>query len=223
MAQEAPKYEIFKIISADGKNEVDFAKAQFRVGNIYYYENILSPYITGTTTIISTSKSAKSSKDTQKRFASLHSALPLEVGCEILMKIKNDVGKGVDFASKKNPHKRFYVSEVQVLSKSSQSEIVQVRFVSRIGWANNTKRLTKHYTGNITESIKTILKNELKLPKDMINVDDSSNSYSFAGMTKRPFDMIVMLAKQTIPQNTANRASEEHENRTPQPSTKDRD
>ena len=204
MSQEAPKYEIFKIISADGKNEVDFAKAQFRVGNIYYYENILSPYITGLVTIISTSKAAKSSKDTQKRFASLHSALPLEVGCEILMKIKANVGKELDFSSKKNPHKRFYVSEVQVLSKSAKSEILQVRFVSRIGWANNTKRLTKHYTGNITESVKSILKNELKLPQDMIKVDDCSNSYSFAGMTKRPFDMVVMLAKQSIPQNTAN-------------------
>ena len=206
MAQDSPKYEIFKIISADGKNEVDFAKAQFRVGNIYYYENILSPFITGVVTISSTSKAAKSpsSVDVQNRFASLHSGLPLEVGCQILMKIKNSIGSGINFSSTTNDHKRFYVNEVQVLSKSSKSEIIQLRFISKIGWSNNTKRITRHFAGSITESIKSILKKELKLKNDMISVDDSSNSYSFAGMTKRPFDLIVMLAKQTIPKNTAN-------------------
>ena len=63
MSVQGAKYEIFKIRSADGKNEVDIQKGQFRIGNIYYYENILSPYITGIITIISTSSAAQSKEE----------------------------------------------------------------------------------------------------------------------------------------------------------------
>tara|TARA_R100001463_G_scaffold57528_4_gene109809 strand:- start:2346 stop:3674 length:1329 start_codon:yes stop_codon:yes gene_type:complete len=202
MSVQESHYKVFKIKSADGKNEVDFAKGQFRINNIYYYENILSPYITGIITITSTSGASKSSDS--DRMGSLHASLPLEAGCEIFMKIKDPIGEGLDFSSDKNAHKRFYVNEVQVISKSSTMEIIQLRFISKIGWTNNIKRVTQHYDGSISQSVQKILKNELKLDDDRIKIDDSSNSYSFAGMTKRPFDLISMLAKQTIPQNTAN-------------------
>ena len=204
MSVQGAKYEIFKIRSADGKNEADFAKEEFRVGNVYYYENILSPYITGIITIISTAGSVESKEDTQERIGSLHTSLPLEAGCEIFMKIKNTLGEVLDFSSKRNTFKRLYVNEVQVIDKSSTKEILQVRFVSKIGMANNSRRVTKHYRGSISGSVKKILKDKFKLPNNRIEIDDSSNSYSFAGMTKRPFDIIAMLAKQTIPKNTAN-------------------
>ena len=204
MSVQGAKYEIFKIRSADGKNEVDIQKGQFRIGNIYYYENILSPYITGIITIISTSSAAQSKEDTQERLGSLHTSLPLEAGCEIFMKIKDTIGKGLDFSSKRNTFKRLYVNEVQVIDKSSTSEILQIRFISKIGVINNSRRVTKHYRGSISGSVKKILKDKFKLPNNIIKIDDSSNSYSFMGMTKRPFDLITMLAKQTIPKNTAN-------------------
>ena len=204
MSGQGSIYEVFKIRSADKKNEVDIYSAQFRVGNIYYYENILSPFITGIVTIISTSAAAESQQDTQGRMGSLHTSLPLEAGCEIFMKIKDTIGKGINFSSKTDPFKRLYVNEVQVIEKSSTSEIIQIRFISKIGWVNNTKRVTKHFRGKISESVRKILRSNLGLFQSMINIDDSSNSYSFMGMTKRPFDLIAMLAKQTIPKNTAN-------------------
>ena len=204
MSVQGSIYEVFKIRSADGKNEVDMYSAQFRVGNIYYYENILSPFITGIVTIISTSAAATSQEDTQERTGSLHTSLPLEAGCEVFLKIKDDIGKGLDFSSKKDAYKRLYVNEVQVIDKKSNSEIVQLRLVSKLGWVNNTERVTACYRGKISESVKNIVKSKLGIDDDKINIDDSSNSYSFSGMTKRPFDLIAMLAKQTIPKNTAN-------------------
>ena len=204
MAVQGAKYEIFKIRSADGQRVVDLYEGQFRVGNIYYYENILSPQITGIITIISTSGVVQSQEDVQKRVGSLHTSLPLEVGCEILLKIKDVIGNGIDFSSITNPHKRLYVNEVQIIDKSANSEIIQLRFTSKIGWTNTTKRVTRHFDGLITESVRNILKNDFKLDDDMIEIDSSSNTLSFAGMTKRPFDLIKMLAKQSIPANTAN-------------------
>ena len=201
--QQPPIYEKFIIISADGRRSVTADDAQFRVTDIYYYENILSQNITGIVTLVSTVGVSNSEDDIQDRVGSLHSYLPLEVGCELLLKVKNYIGEGLDFSSTTNPHKRFYINEVKVLEKTSTSEILQFRFVSRIGWTNPTKRVTRHFDGRISESVKNILKNDLKLTDDLIQVDDSSNSYSFAGMTQRPFDLLGMLAKQTIPQNTA--------------------
>ena len=204
MAVQGSKYEIFKIRSADGEREVDLYEGQFRIGNIYYYENILSPQITGIVTIVSTSGAVEDKEDTQARVGSLYTSLPLQVGCELFMKIKDPIGEGIDFSSPTNPHKKLYVNEVQIIDKSANSEIIQLRFTSRIGWTNTTKRVTQHFDGRISESVKNILKNQFKLTNNDIEVDDSSNSLSFAGMTKRPMDLIGMLAKQSIPANTAN-------------------
>ena len=203
MTVQSSLYKKFIIISADGERSVTIDYGDFRVLNIYYYENILSPNITGVVTITSTIVT-KSATDIQERMGSLHSSLPLEVGCELLIHIQDPIGEGLNFSSEDNPHERFYVNEVQVLERTSTSEIIQLRFISNIGWKNTTRRVTRHYAGRITESVRNILKNELRLPDDKIEIDPSSNSYSFAGMTKRPFDLITMLAKQSIPQNTVN-------------------
>ena len=207
MAVQASKYEIFKIKSADGKNEVDLLDGPFaggsRVANLYYYENVLSPHVTGVATIVSTTDSAAKKGD-ESTTGSLHTFLPLEAGCELLLRVKTDIGKGIDYAVKSDPHRILYINEVQILDKSANSEIVQIRFMSRIGILNNTKRVTSCYKGNISESVAAICKDSLTIPKDRLEVTESSNTYTFAGMTKRPFDLISMLAKQTIPQNTAN-------------------
>ena len=79
MVIQSPIYEIFKIVSADGQTEVSIDDAQFRVTDISYYENILSPNITGKVTIFSTIGAVKSASDTQNRLGSLYSSLPLEV------------------------------------------------------------------------------------------------------------------------------------------------
>ena len=162
MAVQGSKYEIFKIRSADGERVVDLYEGQFRIGNIYYYENILSPQITGIITIVSTSGVVEDKEDTQGRMGSLYTSLPLQVGCELLMKIKDPIGEGIDFASPTNPHKRLYVNEVQIIDKSANSEIIQLRFTSMMGWTNTTKRVTQHFDGKISESVKNILKTQFK-------------------------------------------------------------
>ena len=88
----APKYEIFQIVSANGENSVDIFSGQFRVLSFSYYESIISPHITGSITINSSTSAAESQDDAQGRLGSLYSSLPLRPGCTILTQIKNDVG-----------------------------------------------------------------------------------------------------------------------------------
>ena len=62
-ASQSSVYEKFIILSADGQNRADIANAEFRVTSFDYYENILSPFITGTVVISSTSGAAQSKED----------------------------------------------------------------------------------------------------------------------------------------------------------------
>ena len=207
MAVQSSKYEVFKIKSSNGEREVDLIDGPYaggtRIVNIYYYENVLSPHITGVITFVSTGDAVSKEGD-ESTTGSLYEYLPLEAGCEILMRIKTEIGEGIDFAVKDDPHRILYVNEVQILSKQANSETIQIRFCSRIGVLNAVKKVTSCYKGNISESVASICKDVLTLPPDRILVSESSNTYTFAGMTKRPFDLIAMLAKQTIPMNTAN-------------------
>jgi len=203
-AQEV-KYEEFKIISQDGSNAVDIYSGKFRVISFNYYENILSPYITGNVVIVSTTDAAKSAEDTQQRTGSLYSFLPLSVGCIIIAKIKAGVGqqvKSLDFST--DSFKRLYVTDVTILDKNSTSETIILKFVSRIAWLNETTRVTKNYKGKITDSVQKILRETLTIDPKKISIDPSANSYSFSGMRKRPFDLLIMLAKQTVPASVSN-------------------
>ena len=207
MAVQSSKYEVFKIKSSNGEREVDLIDGPYaggtRIVNIYYYENVLSPHITGVITLVSTGDAVSKEGD-ESTTGSLYEYLPLEAGCELLMRIKTEIGDGIDYAVKDDPHRILYINEVQILDKQSNSETIQIRFCSRIGVLNAVKKVTACYKGKISESVASICKDVLKLPEDRTIISESSNTYTFAGMTKRPFDLIAMLAKQTIPMNTAN-------------------
>ena len=196
------KYEIFQIVSANGENSVDIFSGQFRILSFDYYESIISPHITGSLIISSSTSAAESQDDTQERLGSLYSSLPLRPGCTILAQIKMGEDMELDFHS--DPYKRLYVTDVSVITKSSTVENIVVKFTSKIAIINETTRVNKHYKGKITDSIQKIIKEELKLDPSKFSVDESANAYSFTGMRKRPFDLFIELARQTVPANTAN-------------------
>ncbi|MHA2402924.1 MAG: hypothetical protein ACXADH_08055 [Candidatus Kariarchaeaceae archaeon] len=203
-AAQSSIYEKFIIISKDGSNRADIAEAQFRVISFDYYENILSPFITGTFVVSSTSGTAKSKDDTQNRSGTLGSSLPLRPGCTVLVKIKNEIGEELDFSSEDDEYKKLYVLDVRILTEDSTSETLSVRFASRTAYLNTTNKVVKSFRGKISDSVRKILKEELSFQDDKINIDPSSNSYSFLGMNKKPVDLIAMLCIRTIPANVSN-------------------
>ena len=203
-ASQSSIYEKFIIISPDGENRADIAEAQFRVISFDYFENILSPVITGTVTIVSTSGAVESKEDKQNRKGSLHSSLPVRAGCQLLVKIKDEIGEGLDFSVESDEYKKLYVTDVSVLDKNSTSETLQIRFASRTAWLNETNKITRRFTGSISDSVKKILKVDLSFKDEQIKIDPSSNSYSFEGMRKRPLDLISMLCIRTVPSSVTN-------------------
>ena len=133
----------------------------WEVVNLYYYENLLSPYITGYVNIVSTSDAVISQYDKQERKVSL--SANVDVGQEILMKVRSRIGTSIDFSSEDDAHKKLYIISKQILNRTPQNETIQLRFTSKLGMVEGTKTLGRRYNGTISESVEKILKNEFDL------------------------------------------------------------
>lgn len=194
-------YESFRLLSADGTNFVDLYEAQFRVITFDIYENILSPYITGSVTIASSGGVGNDEK--LNRTTSLRNFLPLEVGCSILVKIKPQLGKTIDYSRGIDDYKFLYIDKVSTI-KDSTSESYVISFRTKVSLMSDTKRVTHRYNGNISDSIRKIIGEYLELDNNDIEVTPTANEASFSGNQKRPLDLIIDMASRSIPANTAN-------------------
>jgi len=195
-------YEIFKIVSPDGTRSVDLNQGQFKVLDFNIFENILSPYITGMVSISSSSGAADDQK--LNRSTSLKTGLPLEVGCSILIRIKPRLGQPIDYARSDDDYKVLTIDKVMTLLKDTSSEAYLLSFKTKIAFNSDTNRVTHRYNGNISDSVKKIAQEYLKLDSSEIEVTPTSNKASFSGNQRRPLDLIIEMASRSIPANTAN-------------------
>ena len=98
------------------------------------------------------------------------------------------------------PDKHFLMlNSVKDVSTTSSSQVATLEFLSVESIINETSRLSKRFTGNISNTILDIMKNDSKGIKTSKNLDrdESANSYSFVGNQKRPFDTIQWLCSKT--------------------------
>jgi len=184
------KPDLFKIrhlSDKKGEQKEYTDKDGWYVTNLYYYESILSPYITGYITLVSTSDAA--SNDQTNRKEGIFNSL--STGDEILLKVHN-----LDFSG----GKRLVIDDIQVLKKDSNKEIVQLRFVSRVSVENAKSNVEGNHEGITSEIAKKILKNNLKVSDP--DVEPSSNTLIVNGQNKRPFEWLVHLAHHSRPAAT---------------------
>lgn len=201
-AAQASIFEEFIITSDDGSNSVNLYDGQIRIISFDYFESILSPCITGTVIISSGSDAAVSREDPQNRVGSILSHLPLRAGSIISTKIRTKNGV-LNFSG--DDYKVLYVTKVVPLIQDSNSETISIKFTSKIGWLNETTRITRSFNGKITKSVESILTKELGIKSNKIFIEEAINSLTFTGMRKRPFDLLIgLLLKQSIPPNTVN-------------------
>ena len=157
------------------------------VTNLYYYESILSPYITGYITLVSTSDAA-SNDETNRKEGIFNS---LSIDDEILLKVHN-----LDFSG----GKRLVIDDIQVLKKDSNKEIVQLRFVSRVAVENAKSNVEANHEGITSDIAEKILTDNLKVSNS--DVERSSNTFIMNGQSKKPFEWLVHLAHNSRPANT---------------------
>ena len=85
----------------------------------------------------------------------------------------------------------------------SNKKVATLEFVSVEALINETARVNKKFTGNVTQTVKELLKDNgangyqgIRTKKNL-DSDRATNAYSFVGNLKRPFDTIQWLCSKT--------------------------
>jgi len=103
---------------------------------------------------------------------------------------------------------RLILNSVRNMVTQSNKQVATLEFVSLEAITNETSRLNQKFTGNVSETVRKILeddkqgiltKKKIFGPKkvDEIEEDRATNSYSFVGNLRRPFDTIQWLCPKT--------------------------
>ena len=170
-----------KLVPTEGSS----LKQEFEIsaGNplISYYESIKSPAISLTLTFLDVDQLVSREGITGGEYLSL--------------KVKKEGHD--DFEIKADKH-FLMLNSVKDVSTSSSKQVATLEFVSVEAIINETTRVNKKYTGNVTQTVKELLKGRRGIEtKKNLDSDRASNSYSFVGNLKRPFDTIQWLCSKT--------------------------
>ena len=150
---------------------------------INYYESIESPSISMTV-----------------RFHDIDQVIGRKgiTGGELIEITVKDGTEGDEFKITKDH--RMILNAVVDMTTTSLVQIATLDFVSEETFINETARLNKKFTGNVSQTVEDILTNDekgIKTQKEVFGTKDNKtravNSYSFIGNLKRPFDTIQWL------------------------------
>lgn len=178
----------FNIYPNAGGKEVDFKGG---VVELSYYEDIMSPTIRISTSVIDTGRAAPGNDGTGGK-VSASEAIKLTgmEKCEI--EIEDAVGQKLSI-------KDIHISSRQrITEKFNDIEILEI--VSKEHLKNESVRVVERYDGKISDSVQKIIRKVLQSTKPL-DIEVTQNKRSFIGTTKKPFWFITWLGTQSIPQS----------------------
>ena len=187
-------YEEILIESRDGERTVDIAPG---VVLLEYFEDIFSPTITARLVVVNTGNTIEGPDGDLQ---SIYHGLPLRGGERVSIKVagNSEENPGLDFASDKERY--FYVSSITNIDQTTEQESFILNLFSREAITNETVRVGRRYNTSfkISDSVKDIIKNYLKTPKQIF-ADDTQNKYGFIGNMRKPFTLMTWLASKSVP------------------------
>ena len=154
-----------------------------------YYESILSPNISAVLTLMDVGGSAayNSKYDKQSRLGTLSSAFLLSGDINVSFKITNKSGSQVlDFT--KNP--LIFDKQINPVQESNREPII-INLVSKTAKKNMEATIAKTFRGKISENVRKLLVEELKVPLNKIFLDETKIPYDFEGRNRSPFSIII--------------------------------
>ena len=104
------------------------------------------------------------------------------------------IGGFDDFKLTSEKHKLMLNSVRNVITETNK-QIATLEFITVESIINETARVNKKYAGNVTGTVKELLKTDTKGIQTSKNLesDEAANSYAFVGNLKRPLDTIQWL------------------------------
>jgi hypothetical protein len=182
-SKQAATTDIFEISSNSGGDSFDVRAGAPR---IEYRESMIDNTIRLTAAIVDTGQSS----------SSVSEALKLQGGEKVLFKYTDAAGNVLDFSDENAL--RLSNKSLEIRSFKSSSFIAQV--VSKEFLDNKLlkNRVTKRYSGKISQTVESILRDDLKTDKDL-DISETLNTFSDFGLRKEPFDVILQLQQISIP------------------------
>jgi hypothetical protein len=147
--------------------------------SINYYESVTSPSISMTVSFIDIDQMISVKGITGGEMIDLEIIIP-------------DFEEKFKITSKKQ---KMVLNSVRDVVTSSNKQTATLEFISEESLVNETCRVNKKFTGNVTQIVNELLESETKgiKAKKEIKSDDAVNKYSFVGNLKRPFETIQWL------------------------------
>jgi len=106
-------------------------------------------------------------------------------------------GYDKEFEIKPDKH-LLMLNSVKNVTTSASKQFATLEFLSVEAIINETSRVNQRFTGNVTDTVKKLLKDKKGIEtKKNLDSDQATNSYSFVGNLKRPFDTIQWLCSKT--------------------------
>ena len=151
--------------------------------SINYYESVTSPSISMTLSFMDIDQMISQEGITGGEMIDLEIIIP-------------DFEEKFIIESKKQ---KLVLNSVRDVVTSTNKQMATLEFVSEESLINETSRVNKKFTGNVTQIVSQLLTNESNSDKKGIqtekefNSDQAVNKYSFVGNLKRPFETIQWL------------------------------
>lgn len=160
-----------------------------------YFESLFSPHITASLIFVDTGGAASGASDVQERLGEVFNSSTNFKGKMMDIRISHEsLSTGLNLAD--------YPLEVIAFNPLTSKDKVKsygIKLASEYASKNENTKVRKKYSNSISNSVTTILTEELEVPADRITVDNTKNSEAFEGMGERPFELIRDLATRAAP------------------------
>jgi len=161
------------------------------IAELSYYEDIMSPTIRISTSIIDTGRAKDANSGGQSQVTASDSIkLTGMEKCEIVLE---DSFK-----------QKITLNEINISSRERLTEKLKdvefIEIVSKEHLRNESVRVVKRYDGKISDSVQKILREVLETTKTL-DIEVTQNERSFIGTTKKPFWFVTWLGTQSIPED----------------------
>ena len=193
----ASSASIYTTLSIDNgkKPPVDLSGVPDKSGNssktlsVDYYESLYSPMITVNLLNVD---DGGSTVDDKESLGTVKDNLPITGGEKVSIKIESKSGI-LDLT--KNP---LIVSSAPIIKQDTLKQIVSLSLVSQYEYKNRDIPVRKKLKGKINQMVSKLIK-EVKVPDEAVDIEETLNMDAIIGRSKTPYDLIISLAKKSIP------------------------
>lgn len=182
----------FRIHSNKDGKFADIPQKEGIFVNLHYYESILENQVKATAIIADTGYSIENNG----KYVGLIEGLDLSGGEKVELHMEDGYGNQLRFSDERI----FRIGRIRNKVEHTQNMVFVIDLMTDEFFKNELveTRVDGYFEGRINLSVKSILENYLKTPKDL-DLDETENPYSFNGHTEKPLYKCTTLARRSIP------------------------